>query len=57
MFRIPANTGCVEKAYNILENICQKRRNQLAILIMSLFFLAALKLPVKESQGQDQNLE
>ena len=49
-FRIPTNTGWVERAYSILENICQKRRNQLAISIMrSLFFLAVLKLPVKES--------
>ena len=50
MFRIPANTGWVERAYSILENMCQKRRSQLAISTMSsLFFLAVLKLPVKES--------
>ena len=51
LFSIPANTGWVERLYSILENICQKRRNQLAISTMSLlFFLAVLKLPVKESQ-------
>ena len=50
MFSIPANTGWMERVYSILENICQKKRNQLAISTMnSMFFLAVLKLPVKES--------
>ena len=50
MFCIPGNTGWVERAYSILENICQKRSYQLAISTMSsLFFLVVLKLPITES--------
>ena len=31
MFRIPANTGWVERAYSILENMGQKRRSHFNI--------------------------
>ena len=50
MFSILPNTGWLERGYSILELICQKRRNQLAISLMqTLYFLAVLKLKVKES--------
>ena len=50
MFSIPANTGWLERGYSILELICQKRSNKLAISSMqTLYFLAVLKLKVKES--------
>ena len=47
MISIPPNTSWIEGGYNILELICQKRRNQLNVNLMeTLFFLAILKLPV-----------
>ena len=50
MFSIPLNTGWLERGYSILELICQKRRNRLAISLMQiLYFFAVPKLKVKES--------
>ena len=50
MFSTPPNTGWSERGYSIVELICQKRDNQLAISLMqTLYFLAVLKLKVKES--------
>ena len=47
MISIPPNTSWIEGGNNILELICQKRRNQLNVNLMeTLFFLAILKLPV-----------
>ena len=31
MMRIPPNTGWIERSYSLLEIICQKRRNQMAL--------------------------
>ena len=55
MFSIPPNHGWLEQGYSILELICQKRRNQLAIYSMqTLYFLAVLKLKVKESFAYEE---
>ena len=55
MFSIPPNTGWVERSYSILELICQKRRNQLAISSMQTwYFLAVLKLKVKKSFAYEE---
>ena len=48
MISIPPNTGWVERSYSMLEMICQKRRNKMAIdTLRPLFMLAVLKLPVR----------
>lgn len=48
MFSVAVNTGWVERAYSILEQICPKRRNQLHVsTIRELFLLSVLRLPVK----------
>ena len=61
MFSTPPNTGWSERGYSIVELICQKRGNQLAISLMqTLYFLAVLKLKVKESFAYEEecmNLE
>ena len=49
MFSVPPNSGWVERAYSSLEMVCQKRQNRLSVEnLRELFFLAILKLPVKD---------
>ena len=58
MLRIPPNTGWVERAYSILENVCQKRQNLFEnASLKHQFFLAVLKLPVRDSFGYLKELE
>ena len=58
MFSIPPNTGWVERAYSILEMICQKRRNRMAVgTLKELFFLGVLKLSVKDAFGYDAEID
>ena len=58
MISIPPNTGWVERAYSLLELICQKRRNQLAIeSLMSLFFLSVLKLPIRDAFSYNKEID
>ena len=58
MFSIHANTGWVERAYSILEMICQKRRNRMAVrTLKELFFLGMLKLFVKDAFGYDAEID
>ena len=50
MISIPPSTGWVERAYSVLEIICQKLRNRINVSSLGdLFFLAILKLPVKDT--------
>ena len=57
MMSIPPNTGWIERSYSLLEIICQKRRNQMALETMrNLFFLAVLKLPVRDCFCDDKEL-
>ena len=58
MFSIPPNTGWVERAYSILEMICQKRRNRMAVgTLKEFFFLRVLKLSVKDAFGYDAEID
>ena len=58
MMRIPPNTGWIERSYSLLEIICQKRRNQMALETMrNLFLLAVLKLPVRDCFSYDKEIE
>ena len=58
MMRIPPNTGWIERSYSLLEIICQKRRNQMALETMrNLFFLTMLKLPVRDCFSYDKEIE
>ena len=58
MISIPPNTGWVERAYSLLELICQKRRNQLAIeSLMSFFFLSVLKLPIRDAFSYNKEID
>ena len=58
MFSIPPNTGWVERAYSILEMICQKRRNKMSIETLApLFFLGVSKMKVRDSFGYDQEIK
>ena len=58
MFSIPPNTGWVERAYSILEMICQKRRNRMAVgTLKELFFLRVLILSVKDAFGYDAEID
>ena len=58
MFSIPPNTGWIERAYSILELICQKRRNLLKVDTMrDLFFLAVLKLDPKDCFSYKEEIE
>ena len=44
MMSIPPNTGWIERSYSLLEIICQKRRNQMALETMrNLFFSGCTK--------------
>ena len=50
MFSVPAKIRWIERSYSTLEHLCQKRRNRMdAEMMKSLFFLAVLKLDVKEA--------
>ena len=50
MLSIPPNTGWVEPAYSVLEDICQRRQKRLRVGSLKYqFFLAVLKLPVRHS--------
>ena len=54
MFSISPNTGWAERAYSILEMICQKRRHRMAVgTLKELFFQGVLKLSVKDAFGYD----
>ena len=58
MFSIPPNTGWVERAYSILEIICQKQRNRMAVeKLEELFFQGELKLFVKDAFGYDAEID
>ena len=58
MFSIPPNTGWVERAYSLLELICQKRRNQVSDgTLKELFFLAVLKLQPKDCFSYDKEID
>ena len=58
MLSIPHNTGWVERAYSVLENIFQKRRNRLEVgLLMHQFFISVQKLPIRNSYGYSKELE
>ena len=58
MMSIPPNTGWIERSYSLLEIICQKRRNQMALETMrNLFLLAVLKLPVRDCFSYDKEIE
>ena len=47
MYSVAVNTGWIERAYSILEQICSKKRNKLSPATMRhLFLLAVLKLEV-----------
>ena len=49
MISMAPNSGWVERGYSYLERVCEKRRNRLNIEnLRELFFLALLKLPVKD---------
>ena len=48
MLVIPPNSGWIERALSILEQICQKRRNRLKVKHMrNMFLLSVLKLDPK----------
>ena len=54
----PCNTSCVERGYSFLQMVCAPRRNHLkAEHLETLFLLAALKLPVKDSKDYKQEIE
>ena len=58
MMSIPPNTGWAEHSYSLLKIICHKRRNQIALETMrNLFFLDALKLPVRDCFSYDKESE
>ena len=58
MFSIPPNTGWVEQAYSILEMICQKRRNRMAVgTLKELLFLGVPKLSVKDAFGYEAEID
>ena len=58
MMSIPPNTGWIERSYSLLEIICQKRRNQMALETMrNLFLLAVLKLLVRDCFSYDKEIE
>ena len=58
MMSIPPNTGWFECSYSLLEIICQKRTNQMALETMrNLFFLTMLKLPVRDCFSYDKEIE
>ena len=48
MFSIPPNTDWLERDHSILELICQKRHNQLAISLIDIVLFSSSKA---ESQG------
>ena len=59
MLSIPPNTGSVERAYSVLENIMsEEARNRLEVgSLKHQLFLAVLKLPVTDSFGYSKELE
>ena len=58
MFSIPPNTGWVERAYSILEMICQMRKNRMAVgTLKELLFLGVLKLFVEDTFGYDAEID
>ena len=58
MLSIPPSTGWVERAYSILEMICQKQRNKMAVgKLKELFFLGVLKLSAKDAFGYDAEMD
>ena len=58
MISNPPNSGYVERAYSYLEQVCQKKRNRLEISnLKELFFLAVLKLPVKDSYSYAKEID
>ena len=57
MFSIP-NTAWVERAYSILEMICEMRRNRMAVgTPKELLFLGVLKLSVEDAFGYDAEID
>ena len=47
-----------ERAYSILEMICQKQRNRMAVeTLKELFFLEVLKLSVKDALRYDAEID
>ena len=58
MISVPPNSGYVERAYSYLEQVCQKKRNRIDISnLRELFFLAVLKLPVKDSYSYSKEID
>ena len=58
MLSIPPNMGWVERAYSHLELVWPKRRNRLEVAqLKSIFFLAILKLDMKDSFGYMKETE
>ena len=54
----PCNTSCVEKGYSFLQMVCASKRNHLKPEhLETLFLLAVLKLPVKNSNDCDGEIK
>ena len=54
----PCITSCVERGYSFLQLVCASRRNHLKTEhLETLFLLAALKLPVKNSKDFDDEIK
>ena len=58
MISIATNSGWVERAYSILDQVCQKKRNRINIdNLKEIFFLALLKLEPKDCLNYKREIE